>query len=126
MEDAIRLAEGATDFEAIITYPDTKTQIPSRYQYTYTLKGDVVVDQFDNVNPDEINAALGLTDNEPEEANESTSTDTGGDLASVDTNGNGQVTIQEEKDAGFSMPIMSDHWLYPHMKDNDNDGMVGD
>ena len=32
MEDAIRKAGGATMFEAIITYPNTKTQIPSSYQ----------------------------------------------------------------------------------------------
>jgi hypothetical protein len=48
------------------------------------------------------------------------------DISSVDTNGNGQVTIKEAEDAGFSMPIMSDHWLYPYMHDNDNDGMVGE
>lgn len=41
-------------------------------------------------------------------------------------NGNGQVTIQEAKDAGFTMPITSDHWLYPYMHDNDGDGMVGE
>jgi len=36
MEDAIRKAGGATNFEAIITYPNTETQIPSHYKYTYT------------------------------------------------------------------------------------------
>ena len=36
MEDAIRNAGGATNFEAIITYPNTETQIPSSYQvYLY-------------------------------------------------------------------------------------------
>ena len=123
MEDAIRKAGGATDFEAIITYPDTETQIPSSYQYTYTIMGNEVVDTFDNVNPDEVNASLGLTDSEP---TDSTSSSTNEDVSSVDTNGNGQVTIAEAKAAGFSMPIMSDHWLYPHMRDNDNDGMVGE
>lgn len=123
MEDVIRKAGGATDFEAIITYPDTKTHIPSHYQYTYTVKGNVVTDSFDNVNPDKVNEALGLTESEPE----STATpEATGDVSNVDTNGNGQVTIQEAKDAGFTMPIMSDHWLYPYMRDNDNDGMVGE
>lgn len=123
MEDVIRKAGGATDFEAIITYPDTKTHIPSHYQYTYTVKGNVVIDSFDNVNPDKVNEALGLTESEPE----STATpEATGDVSNVDTNGNGQVTIQEAKDAGFTMPIMSDHWLYPYMRDNDNDGMVGE
>lgn len=58
MEKVIRDAGGCTDFTAIITYPDTNTQIPSHYSYTYTLKGNVVNDEFDNINPDEHNANL--------------------------------------------------------------------
>ena len=123
MEDVIRRAGGATNFEAIITYPNTETQIPSSYQYTYTLMGNEIVDTFDNVNPDEVNASLGLTGSEP---SDSTSSNTNGDISSVDTNGNGQVTIKEAKAAGFSMPITSDHWLYPYMDDSDKDGMVGE
>jgi len=123
MEKVIRDAGGATNFEAIITYPNTQTQIPSSYQYTYTLKGNVIVDTFDNVNPDEVNASLGLTDSEP---SDSTSSKTNGDISSVDTNGNGQVTIKEAKAAGYRMPITSDHWLCPYMRDNDHDGMVGE
>ncbi|MEK5217466.1 DNA/RNA non-specific endonuclease [Psychrobacillus sp. FSL H8-0487] len=123
MEDVIRRAAGATNFEAIITYPNTETQIPSSYQYTYTVKGNVIVDTFDNVNPDEINSSLGLTGSEPAE---STSSTISGDISSVDTNGNGQVTIKEAKAAGFSMPITSDHWIYPYMHDADKDGMVGE
>ncbi|MGK7379132.1 DNA/RNA non-specific endonuclease [Planococcus sp. 1R117A] len=135
MEKVIRDAGGATNFEAIITYPDTETQIPSSYQYTYTVMGNEVVDTFDNVNPDEVNASLGLTGSEPADSSsptpesvpaESAPANTGGDVSSVDTNGNGQVTIKEAEAAGFSMPITSDHWLYPHMRDNDNDGMVGE
>ncbi|AQU80729.1 hypothetical protein AJGP001_16175 [Planococcus faecalis] len=126
MEDAIRDAGGATDFEAIITYTDTETQIPSSYQYTYTLMGNEIVDTFDNVNPDKVNASLGLTDSEPKDSASASSATTNEDVSSVDTNGNGQVTIKEAEAAGFSMPIMSDHWLYPHMRDNDNDGMVGE
>lgn len=126
MEDVIRKAGGATDFEAIITYPDTKTHIPSHYQYTYTVKGNVVIDSFDNVNPDEVNEALGLTESEPEPPATTEPPEPTGDVSSVDTNGNGQVTIQEAKNAGFTMPIMSNHWLYPYMRDNDNDGMVGE
>lgn len=123
MEEVIRSAGGATDFEAIITYPNTETQIPSSYQYTYTIMGNVIVDTFDNVNPDEVNESLGLTDSEPSNP---TSSNTNDDISSVDTNGNGKVTIKEAKDAGFSMPITSDHWLYPYMDDRDNDGMVGE
>ena len=123
LEDAIRSAGGATNFEAIITYPNTETQIPSSYQYTYTLNGNVIVDTFDNVNPDEVNASLGLTESEPED---SASSDTEGDISSIDTNGNGQVTIKEAKAAGFSMPIDNHHWLYKFMDDRDGDGLVGE
>ena len=58
MEDQIREAGGCTNFVAIITYPDTETQIPSHYDFTYTLKGKVIHDEFDNVNPDEVNKKL--------------------------------------------------------------------
>lgn len=128
MEKAIRSAGGATNFEAIITYPNTKTQIPSSYKYTYTIKGNEIVDTFDNVNPDKVNESLGLTGSQPSNSTNSntTSPNTEGDIASVDTDGNGQVTIKEAKAAGFSMPITRDHWLYRYMRDNDNDGMVGE
>ena len=138
MEDTIRKAGGASHFEAVITYPDTKTQIPSRYKYTYTVRGNKVVDTFNNTDPDKVNASLGLTKpkaaeskkvtkpSEPKKADKPSGSSQKGDISSVDTNGNGQVTIQEAKDAGYSMPIMSDHWLYPYMRDNDHDGMVGE
>ena len=58
MEKVIRDAGGCTDFVAVITYPDTKTQIPSHYSFTYTLMGNVINDEFDNINPDEANAAI--------------------------------------------------------------------
>lgn len=124
MEESIRKAGGATNFEAIITYPNTTTQIPSHYKYTYTLKGNIIVDEFDNVNPDEINKSLGLT--EQKNTNTNTATAEKGDLAAVDTNGNGQVTIAEAKAAGYKMPITRDHWLYQYMDDRDGDGLVGE
>ncbi|MFB5195995.1 DNA/RNA non-specific endonuclease [Neobacillus sp. KR4-4] len=129
MEDAIRKAGGAINFEAIITYPNTETQIPSHYKYTYTLKGNKIVDEFDNANPDEINKSLGLTESKPTNSNKSTSSNKSNgteDISSVDTNGNGQVTIKEAKAAGYSMPITNDHWLYPYMDDRDGDGLVGE
>lgn len=52
MEKVIRDAGGCTDFVATITYPNTETQIPSHYNYTYVLKGNRIEDNFDNVNPD--------------------------------------------------------------------------
>lgn len=126
MENAIRKAGGATNFEAIITYPNTETQIPSSYQYTYTIKGNVITDSFENVNPDEVNKSLGLTGNNESETGSTSSSSNEGDLSSVDTNGNGQVTIAEAKAAGYSMPITREHWLYKYMDDRDNDGMVGE
>ncbi|SIT84399.1 DNA/RNA non-specific endonuclease [Edaphobacillus lindanitolerans] len=129
MEDAIRKAGGATNFEAIITYPNTETQIPSSYKYSYTLKGNKIVDEFDNTNPDKVNESLGLTGSKSSGSNGSNSNiDSGksGDLSGIDTNGNGQVTIKEAKDAGYKMPITRDHWLYQYMDDRDGDGMVGE
>ncbi|QHJ70136.1 DNA/RNA non-specific endonuclease [Planococcus halotolerans] len=135
MEDVIRDAGGATNFEAIITYPNTETQIPSSYQYSYTVMGNEVVDEFVNGNPDEINASLGLTGSGSSDSGsaatesapvESAPATSGGDVSTVDANGNGQVTIAEAKEAGFSMPITSDHWLYQYMDDRDGDGMVGE
>lgn len=127
MEDAIRKAGGATNFEAIITYPDTKTQIPSKYKYTYTIKGNTVTDEFENVNPDEVNKSLGLTTNE-NTTNSTTNKETSQneDISKIDTNNNGIVTIKEAKAAGFKMPISSDHWLYKFMHDADGDGLVGE
>ncbi|MCM3758448.1 DNA/RNA non-specific endonuclease [Sporosarcina aquimarina] len=126
MENEIRRAGGATNFEAIITYPNTETQIPSSYQYTYTIKGNVITDSFKNVNPDEVNESLGLTENNESESKSESSSTNEGELSSIDTNGNGIVTIAEAKAAGFSMPITRDHWLYQYMQDRDNDGMVGE
>ena len=39
MKKVIRDASGCTDFVAIITYPDTTTQILIHYSYTYTING---------------------------------------------------------------------------------------
>lgn len=58
MEKAIRDAGGCTNFTAIITYPDPKTQTPSHYSYTYTINGNITTNEFDNVHPDEVNAKI--------------------------------------------------------------------
>ena len=133
MERTIQQAGGATNFEALITYPNTTTQVPSYYKYTYTINGYQVVDEFQNVNPDEYNAAQGLTGEASSPSGSSgiaafaaPSETAGGDVTAVDTNGNGQVTIQEAKNAGYAMPIYSDHWLYQYMDDRDGDGQVGE
>jgi len=75
MEKVIRDAGGCTEFVAIITYPDTTTQIPSHYSYTYTINGNVINDEFDNVNPDEYNANL-QTNTSSNNSNSSSNTNT--------------------------------------------------
>ena len=87
---------------------------------------------MENINPDKYNEQQGLTggnessssteSSEPELAAPSTIVEE--NLSSVDTNGNGNVTIKKAKAAGYPMPITSDHWLYQYMDDRDNDGMV--
>lgn len=130
MEKVIRDAGGCINFVATITYPNTSTQIPSSYKFEYTIKGNDIIDEFPNRNPDadavenkvvensepavETSEKVGTTSNEQAE------------LSKVDTNGNGKVTIKEAKAAGYSMPIYSDHWLYKYMDDRDGDGMVGE
>jgi hypothetical protein len=124
MEKNIRDAGGCTDFEAIITYPNTTTQIPSHYHYTYILNGNRITEDFDNVNPDEVNKTI----SEPDQTNSSQSPTSNDihDISSIDKNGDGKVTIAEAKAAGFKMPITKDHWLYKYMDDRDGDGMVGE
>ncbi|WP_337874675.1 DNA/RNA non-specific endonuclease [Exiguobacterium sp.] len=124
MEDVIRKAGGAKDFEAIITYPNTTTQIPSRYQYTYTVRGNTVTDTYDNADPEEVNESLDLTDDSPPDVTAEPVEER--ELSDIDVDGNGQVTIKEAKNAGFEMPITRDHWLYQYMDDRDGDGMVGE
>ena len=125
MEKVIRDAGGCTDFLAIITYPNTTTQIPSHYYYKYNLNGSIIEDSFDNINPDTENEKLGLTSTTaPIESKPNVAVT--GDVSKVDTNGNGTVTIAEAKAAGFKMPITSSHWLYKYMIDKDKDGQVGE
>lgn len=127
MEKVIRDAGGCSDFEAIIAYPNTETQIPSKYKYTYTLMGNVITDKFENVNPDKYNESSGLTGNGTTTNNETpTANNEAHDISSIDTNGNGQVSIKEAKASGFKMPITKDHWLYQYMTDGDGDGKVGE
>jgi hypothetical protein len=132
MEKVIRDAGGCTDFVAVIQYPNTQTQIPNHYKFTYKIQGRSITDEFDNVNPDEVNKNLGKTtgtsstppktDNVP--ANETENSNE--DVSKVDTNHNGSVTIAEAKAAGFKMPITRDSWLYKYMDDRDGDGLVGE
>ncbi len=127
MEKNIRDAGGCTNFEAIITYPNTKTQIPNHYRYTYTLKGNVITDDFDNVNPDKVNKSLKEKSAEnPKTTPKPSTTDKNHNIDAIDKNHNGKVSIAEAKAAGFKMPITKDHWLYQYMDDRDGDGMVGE
>lgn len=123
MEKNIRDAGGCTDFVAIITYPNSKTQIPSHYKFSYKLKGKWVVDEFDNVNPDEVNLKA-ITSAKPKTPTAATQSDKE-KLKTVDKNNDGKVTIAEAKSAGYKMPIKKGDWLYIYMNDADGDGLVG-
>ena len=126
MEKVIRDAGGCTDFEAIITYPDTKTQIPSHYRYTYTIKGNTIVNEFPNVDPDEYNQSLDNKDSSTATSSTPNADAQEQDISKIDTNNNGHISIAEAKAAGYKMPITKDHWLYQYMTDADGDGMVGE
>ena len=89
MEKVIRDAGGCTDFVAIITYPNTSTQIPSHYSYTYTINGNVIKDEFDNVNPDEYNSNLGITNSNSTSNDSSNAT---GSSNTVSSNANSSTT----------------------------------
>ena len=122
MEKVIRDAGGCTEFIATITYPDTTTQTPNKYHYEYVLMGNKIIDEFENKNPE----GDTVSNSVPNGASETSTTSGIDDIKQVDINNNGQVTIKEAKTAGYSMPITSDHWLYPYMDDRDGDGLVGE
>ncbi|OJF77074.1 MAG: hypothetical protein BKP49_04260 [Treponema sp. CETP13] len=48
MEQLIRKSGGCTDFTAIITYPNTTTQIPNHYSFSFTINGQEYFKDFDN------------------------------------------------------------------------------
>lgn len=81
-------------------------------------EGDVQPRQAE---PEEENpeAPAGITPQPSQEGSEE-------DATALDTNDDGQVSVKEAQAAGYSMPIYSDHWLYPYMLDGDGDGMVGE
>ncbi len=125
MEKVIHDAKGCSNFVATITYPNINTQTPSKYKYEYILKGNQIIDEFENKSPEPANTTNNnSTSTKP--TNNNNATTTLNDISKVDTNGNGIVTIAEAKAGGFQMPITSDHWLYPYMKDTDGDGKVGE
>lgn len=129
MEKAIRNAGGCTNFVATITYPNTSTQIPSHYHFEYDLKGNHIVDDFDNANPEGSSSSSSSNSTSSSSAsvdNPISVADEQSELAIIDSNGNGIVTIAEAKAAGYKMPVTSKCWLYKYMKDADGDGMVGE
>ena len=66
-------------------------QISSHYHYTYTLKGNVVTDGFDDVNPDEVNKTI--SEQTHSESAQSPVLNESHDISFIDKNGNSQVTI---------------------------------
>lgn len=104
MEKVIRDAGGCTDFVAIITYPDTTTQIPSHYSYTYTINGNVINDEFDNINPDEYNASLESNTS----SNNSTSSSNYGTTSNSATSNN--TTTNESNNTGITSNSGTVYW----------------
>lgn len=104
MEKVIRDAGGCTDFVAIITYPDTTTQIPSHYSYTYTINGNVINDEFDNINPDEYNASLESNTS----SNNSTTSSNDGTTSNSGTSNN--TTTNESNNTGITSNSGTVYW----------------
>lgn len=128
MEKSIHYGGGCKNFVAEIFYSDTKTQIPSHYMITYTLRGNDITEAFKNEEP-QIEPQVTVKTQEGTEELEtpvSAPQDVATQVAAIDTNGDGQVTIKEARTAGFQMPIYSNHLLYPYMHDGDGDGKVGE
>lgn len=94
MEKVIRDAGGCSDFEAIITYENNETQIPSSYRYTYTIMGNIITDEFANVNPDEVNQAINNDTSETSNSQiEILELDKGAEFVDIINNGNTDVNI---------------------------------
>ncbi len=103
MEKNIRDAGGCTDFTAIISYSDTETRIPNRYKFTYTLRGNVIVDEFENVNPDEVNAKLDeKVVNQNATTNNDENTKTGIEIVSVGLKSE-EVVIRNNSDVNIDL-----------------------
>ena len=103
MEENIRKAGGCTNFEAIISYPNTTTQIPNHYSYTYTLKGKVIHDEFDNVNPDEYNANLNSnTSSNSSSSNSNTSSSNKNNTANSNSNANSSGNSSASSSGGVN------------------------
>ena len=52
IENQIRKAGGAADFHAVLTYPDSYSDVPSRYSIAYSLENTPRVRTFANIDPD--------------------------------------------------------------------------
>lgn len=52
IENQIRKAGGAADFHAVLTYPDSHSDVPSRYSIAYSLENTPRVRTFANIDPD--------------------------------------------------------------------------
>ena len=108
MEKVIRDAGGCTDFVAIITYPNTSTQIPSHYSYTYTINGNVIKDEFDNVNPDEYNSSLGNSSSES--TNNTTNNNTNNSSTSSSSNSSSSSSNTTASNSGSSTNPGTVYW----------------
>ncbi len=134
MENFIRNYGSATNFIAYLEYYNPYSQIPSYYHYEFLLGEETYNYSFDNLHIqstiiEETEVVNDIVNDvvleETEEQVQETIVSEEELLLSIDTNNNGIVTISEAKNAGYQMPIYSDHWLYKYMIDRNGDGAVG-
>lgn len=84
MRDTLYAGGTVTNILAIITYPNNTTQIPSHYSFTYTLNGEVMNDEFDNVNPDVANESINETETQEDTSTNDTSVDSNVTIIELD------------------------------------------
>lgn len=105
LRDALESGETVTNFYAEITYPDTKTQIPSHYYYSYEINGKFYETEFDNT--------YKTSKKENKEAQPKS-----------ETSEPQFSSCSERSENGYNEPIKEGSEEYNYYNDTDNDGVV--
>lgn len=124
MEEDLRTAlengRSVTNFYAEMTYPNTTSQIPSHYFYSYEIDGVYYEVEFDNdtSGTGSTSSSSGSTSSAPVETPEPvTPPVSSGSEPQFDT-------CSEREDNGYKDPIYEGDPEYGWYKDNDSDGIV--
>lgn len=110
LRDALESGKEVTNFYAEITYPDTKTQIPSHYYYSYEINGKFYETEFDN-------GQTSGTRNKQKSEQEQTTEPTIGSEPQFSS-------CSEREENGYDTPIHEGSEEYTWYNDGDNDGVV--